>query len=73
MTTVKFQVFFWHFKSFDEMDGKVQLSSNMAKPLNGEGDLMAWLAKVKLVASLQKVPDFESFIWKETLWFYTSY
>ena len=48
---------FWLFKSFDEMEGKVCLSSNMVNLFNGEGDLIAWLVKVKLVAGLQKVHD----------------
>ena len=34
----------------NEMEGKVRLSSDMVKSFDGEGDLMAWLAKVKLVA-----------------------
>ena len=45
-----------------EMKGKVHLSSDMVKLFDGEGDLMACLAKVKLVARLQKIPDLASFI-----------
>ena len=53
---------FQYFKSFDDMEQKVCLSSDMVKPFNGEGVLMTWLAKIKLITRLQKVPNFASFI-----------
>ena len=59
MTTVKFQHFF---KSYNQMEGKVHLSSDMSKLFNGEDDLMAWQVKVKLVTRLQKVLDLVNFI-----------
>ena len=31
--------------------------SNMIKPFCGEGDMVAWLKKVELVAKLQKIED----------------
>ena len=34
----------------------------MIKPFNGEGDLVAWLSKVKLVAKLQEVKDLSAFV-----------
>ena len=34
----------------------------MMKSSDGEGDLMAGVAKVKLVARLQKIPDLASFM-----------
>lgn len=42
--------------------GKLRLNTDMMKPFSAEGDLTAWLAKVKLVTRLQKIPDLESFI-----------
>ena len=44
------------------MEEKVHFSSDMVKSFDGEGDLMAWLTKVKLVTRLQKMDDFASFI-----------
>ena len=32
-----------------EIEGKVCLTSNMVKSFDGEGDLMDWLAKVRLM------------------------
>ena len=40
----------------------VKLSRDMIKPFNGEGDLVAWLSKVKLVAKLQEVKDLSAFV-----------
>lgn len=44
------------------MTGKVRLSSDVMKSFNGEGDVVAWLKKVKLVAKLRKIDDEASFI-----------
>ena len=44
------------------MKGKVRLSSDMVKSFDSEGDLMAWLAKLKLVVRLQKIPDLANVI-----------
>ena len=33
----------------------------MIKPFNSEGDLVACQKKLKLVAKIQMIPDFESF------------
>ena len=41
---------------------EVKLSKDMIKPFNGEGNLVAWLSKVKLVAKLQKITDLSVFI-----------
>ena len=40
----------------------VKLSRDMIKPFSGEGDLVAWLSKVKLVAKLQEVKDLSAFV-----------
>ena len=34
---------------------KVHISSDIIKPFSGEGDVVAWLKKVRLVAKLQNV------------------
>ena len=39
-----------------------KITAEMIKPFNGEGDMTAWLQKVKLVAKLSKVTELESFI-----------
>lgn len=39
-----------------------KLAKGMIKPFNGEGDLVAWLKKLKLVAELLKISDLASFI-----------
>ena len=44
------------------MERKVRLSSNIVKLFDDGGDLMVMLAKVKLVAMLQKILDRASFI-----------
>lgn len=41
---------------------QLRLTNEMVKPFNGEGDVMAWLAKIELVASLMKVQDVSKFI-----------
>ena len=41
---------------------EVKLSKDMIKPFNGEGNLVAWLSKVKLVAKLQKISDLSVFM-----------
>ena len=40
----------------------VKISSDIIKPFTGEGELVAWLKKVKLVAKLQKISDLASFL-----------
>ena len=44
------------------MEGKLKVSADVIKPFTGEGDVMAWLKKVKLVAKLQKITALESFM-----------
>lgn len=39
-----------------------KVTGDMLKAFSGEGDLVAWLAKVKLVAKLQKISDLASFL-----------
>ena len=39
-----------------------KITSDMIRAFTGEGDLVAWLKKVKLVAKLQKVTDLASLI-----------
>lgn len=39
-----------------------RITGDMIKPFNGEGDVVAWLKKVTLVARLQKVKDLASLI-----------
>ena len=41
---------------------EIKLSRDMIRPFKGEGDLVAWLSKVKLVAKLQKIDDLSVFI-----------
>ena len=39
-----------------------KISSDMIKPFNGDGDVVGWLQKVKLVAKLSKVGELHNFI-----------
>ena len=39
-----------------------KVSAEMVKPFKGEGDVIAWIKKIQLVAKLQKVSDLASFI-----------
>lgn len=39
-----------------------KITMDMIKPYTGEGDVVAWLKKVTLVAKLQKITDLASFI-----------
>ena len=41
---------------------KVRISSDIIKPFSGEGDMVAWLKKVRLVAKLQQVDDVASLL-----------
>ena len=41
---------------------KVRLGSDILNPFSGEGDVVAWLKKVKLVARLQLVDDVASLL-----------
>ena len=36
---------------------KVRISNDIIKPFFGEGDVVAWLKKVRLMAKLQQVDD----------------
>lgn len=40
----------------------IKISSDMIHPFTGEGEFVAWLKKVKLVAKLQKISDLASFL-----------
>lgn len=40
----------------------IKVSSDMIRPFTGEGELVAWLKKVKLVAKLQKISDLACFL-----------
>ena len=40
----------------------VKVTSDMIRPFSGEGDVVAWLKKVRLVAKLQKITELESFL-----------
>ena len=42
--------------------GLLRLGKDVIPPFSGEGDAVGWIKKVKLVAKLQKVQDFASFI-----------
>lgn len=39
-----------------------KITSDMIKPFTGEGDVVAWIKKVQLVAKLKKISDLASFI-----------
>ena len=41
---------------------KVRISSDVIKPFSGEGDVVAWLKKVRLVARLQNMDDVASLL-----------
>ena len=41
---------------------KVCISNDIIKPFSGEGDVVAWLKKVRLVAKLQQVDDVASLL-----------
>ena len=40
----------------------IKVSGDMVKPFTGEGDVVAWLQKVKLVAKLSGIKELESFM-----------
>ena len=44
------------------MSGKVKISSDMMRCYGGEGDVVAWLKKGRLVAKLMEIDDLASFI-----------
>ena len=44
------------------MAGKVKISSDMMQCFTGEGDVVAWLKKGKLVAKLMGIEDLASFL-----------
>lgn len=44
------------------MVDRVKLSGDILRPFTGEGDVVAWLNKLKLVAKLQKIEDVASLI-----------
>ena len=39
-----------------------RISSDMIKPFNGDGDVVAWLQKINLVAKLSKITELHNFI-----------
>ena len=41
---------------------KVWICNDIIKPFSGEGDVVAWLKKVRLVAKLQQVDDVASLL-----------
>ena len=41
---------------------KVRISSDIIKPFSGEGDMVVWLKKVRLVVKLQQVDDVGSLL-----------
>ena len=49
---------------FEEImeSGLLRLGKDVIPPFSGEGDVVEWIKKVKLVAKLQKVQDLLSFI-----------
>ena len=58
--------FFFHYKLFRHEEimesGLLRLGKDVIPPFSGEGDVVKWIKKVKLVAKLQKVQDLASFI-----------
>ena len=40
----------------------VKVTSDMIRPFSGEGDVVAWLKKIQLVAKLQRITDLASFL-----------
>ena len=44
------------------MASTIKITSDMIKPFIGEGDVVAWLKKVRLVAKLQKITELACFI-----------
>ena len=42
--------------------GLLRLGKDVISPFSGEGDVVGWIKKVKLIAKLQKVQDLASFI-----------
>lgn len=44
------------------MSGKLKVSSDIMRCYDGTGDVVAWLKKAKLVASLMEIKDVASFI-----------
>ena len=40
----------------------VKVTSDMIRPFSGEGDAVAWLKKIQLVAKLQNITDLASFL-----------
>ena len=45
-----------------EVTGITSVSTDMIKPYNGSGDVVAWIKKVKLVARLKRVNDVASLL-----------
>ena len=44
------------------MTDRVNLSSDILRPFTEEGDVVAWLNKLKLVTKLQKIEDIATLI-----------
>ena len=57
---------FFHYKLFRHEEimesALLSLGKDVIPPFSGEGDVVGWIKKVKLVAKLQKVQDLASFI-----------
>ena len=57
---------FFHYKLFRHEEimesGLPSLGEDVMPPFSGEGDVVRWIKKVKLVAKLQEVQDLASFI-----------
>ena len=53
------------FSTTEKMDEQVGLSSNILKLFTGEGDVVAWLYKLKLVTKLQKIEDVAKLMYLE--------
>lgn len=49
------------FRRYGVWKGEI-LGKYIIEPFSGEGDIMPWIKKVKLVAKLQKVSDHASFL-----------
>ena len=62
----EFQPTFFHYKLFQHEEimesGRLRLGKDVIPPFSGEGDVVGWIKKVKLVAKLQKVQDLVTFI-----------
>ena len=51
-----------HLSTLDMTESVPKVTPEMIRYFDGEGDLMAWLAKAKLVAKLAKISDLACFL-----------